>query len=81
MNYTLKQLKEIMNRNGGNLYLSGTQITSLPEGLTVGGWLDLRNTQITSCYHCNTFYEKTVFIIYIDVAICFANICVGHKIG
>jgi len=32
----------------GGLDLSGTQITSLPEGLTVGGWLDLRGTQITS---------------------------------
>ncbi len=48
MNFTLKELKEKMKRNGGNLYLSGTQITALPEGLTVGGWLDLRGTQITA---------------------------------
>ena len=32
----------------GYLYLQGTQITSLPEGLTVGGSLDLQGTQITS---------------------------------
>jgi len=33
---------------GGSLDLSGTGITSLPEGLSVGGWLDLRGTGITS---------------------------------
>jgi hypothetical protein len=33
---------------GGSLDLSGTAITSLPEGLTVGGSLDLRGTAITS---------------------------------
>ena len=27
--------------------LSGTHITSLPDGLTVGGWLDLAGTGIT----------------------------------
>lgn len=32
---------------GGSLCLSGTQITSLPEELTVGGWLNLSNTPIT----------------------------------
>jgi hypothetical protein len=31
----------------GDLNLSGTQITHLPEGLSVGGNLDLRGTQIT----------------------------------
>ena len=31
-----------------DLYLSGTQITALPEGLSVGGYLDLRGTQITA---------------------------------
>ena len=35
------------NHYSGYLYLEGTQITSLPEGLTVGGSLDLRGTQIT----------------------------------
>ena len=30
------------------LDLNGTQITTLPEGLTVGGWLDLNGTGITS---------------------------------
>lgn len=37
-----------MERDGGNLYLRGTQITSLPDNLTVGGWLDLSGTQITT---------------------------------
>ncbi len=32
---------------GGSLYLSGTGITSLPEGLTVGGYLYLSGTGIT----------------------------------
>lgn len=46
-NPTLEELKEIMERNGGYLYLRGcTGITSLPEGLTVGGSLDLRGTRI-----------------------------------
>ena len=48
MNFTLEQLKKKMARNGGWLYLSGTQITNLPEGLTVGGSLYLSGTQITN---------------------------------
>ena len=36
------------NYYNGYLYLSGTGITSLPEGLTVGGSLDLSGTGITS---------------------------------
>ena len=48
MKYTLKELKEKMKRNGGNLYLIGTQITALPEGLTLGGGLYLSGTQITN---------------------------------
>jgi len=32
----------------GDLYLRGTQITSLPDNLSVGGSLYLRGTQITS---------------------------------
>ena len=47
MNYTLEELKKMMEENEGNLNLSNTQITSLPEGLTVGGWLYLSGTQIT----------------------------------
>ncbi|WP_368666893.1 hypothetical protein, partial [Dysgonomonas sp. 511] len=35
-------------RYDGSLDLRGTQITSLPDNLTVGGSLDLRGTQITS---------------------------------
>ena len=33
---------------GGSLHLSGTQITALPENLTVGGSLHLRGTHITA---------------------------------
>ena len=50
-NYTLDELKKMMDRNGGGLDLSGTQITALPENLTVGGGLDLRGTQITDSTH------------------------------
>ena len=45
---TLEQAKKLMDRNGGWLDLSGTQITALPDNLTVGGSLDLRGTQITA---------------------------------
>ena len=48
MKLTLEKAQEIMNKNGGSLYLRGTKITSLPDNLTVGGWLDLSGTQITS---------------------------------
>ena len=48
MKLTLEQAQEMMERNGGNLYLSGTGITSLPDNLTVGGWLDLSGTGITT---------------------------------
>lgn len=40
--------KIMMNRSGGNLDLSGTGITSLPDNLTVGGSLYLRGTGITN---------------------------------
>ena len=47
--FTLEELNEMMEDNGGFLDLRGTQITALPEGLTVGGFLDLENcTQITA---------------------------------
>ena len=48
MDYTKQELEEMMKENGGWLDLSGTQITSLPEGLTVGGSLYLSGTLITS---------------------------------
>ena len=41
MNYTKQQVEKMMKRNGGSLYLSGTQIKTLPDNLTVGGSLDL----------------------------------------
>ena len=43
--------KDFVNKYGldveGSLYLRGTQITALPDNLTVGGYLDLEGTQIT----------------------------------
>ena len=48
MTYTLKELQEMMDKNNGNLDLSDTEISSLPEGLKVGGYLDLSHTPITS---------------------------------
>ena len=43
MTYTLEELQEMMDKNGGFLALRGcTGLTSLPENLTVGGFLDLR---------------------------------------
>jgi len=46
----MKDYEEILkNYNGeGDLNLSGTKITSLPEGLKVGGYLNLSYTKITS---------------------------------
>ena len=48
MEFTLEELKKMMEENGGSLDLRGTGITSLPDGLTVGGDLDLRDTGITT---------------------------------
>ena len=48
MEYTLEQLKKMMDANGGSLDLSDTPITSLPDGLTVGGSLVLGGTPIKS---------------------------------
>ena len=45
---TLSQAKEIMANNNGDLDLSGTSITVLPDNLTVNGFLDLSNTPITA---------------------------------
>ena len=48
MKLTLEEAKVLMDQNNGNLDLSGTQITALPDNLTVGGWLDLSGTEITA---------------------------------
>ncbi len=44
---SLKQVKELMAENNGNLNLAYSGITRLPDNLTVGGSLDLENTPIT----------------------------------
>ncbi|MBQ7913748.1 MAG: hypothetical protein IJ308_08450 [Clostridia bacterium] len=48
MNYTKQQLEKMMEENGGSLDLRDTQITALPDNLTVGGSLALSGTQITA---------------------------------
>ena len=49
MELTKKEAQEIMDRNEGNLDLTMRwNITALPEGLTVGGSLDLSGTGITA---------------------------------
>ena len=46
---TQKKIQQYTKDGGkGDLDLSGTPITSLPQGLTVGGYLNLSNTSITS---------------------------------
>ena len=50
MKYTIKELEKMMDEYG-SLYLRGTQITALPDNLTVGGYLDLRGTQINNPHH------------------------------
>ncbi len=47
MRLSIKTARKMMEAADGNLDLRGTGITSLPEGLTVGGWLDLSDTGIT----------------------------------
>jgi len=47
MKLTIETLNSMMDQ-WGNLYLSGTEITALPDGLTVGGGLDLSGTKITA---------------------------------
>ena len=47
MKLTLKAAEKMMDEDG-NLDLSGTGITTLPDNLAVGGWLDLRGTGITA---------------------------------
>lgn len=42
MKMVSEKAKKLMEENGGSLYLGGTGITTLPDGLTVGGYLDLK---------------------------------------
>ena len=46
MKLTMERAQAMMNKNGGSLNLSGTQITTLPDNLTVGDSLYLSGTQI-----------------------------------
>lgn len=47
MKLTLQEAKQIMKANNGNLdFKYHTEITELPEELTVGGCLNIRGTKI-----------------------------------
>ena len=49
MKLTLEQAEQMMKENNDSLNLHNREdITELPDNLTVGGYLDLRNTKITS---------------------------------
>ena len=49
---TQKKIQQYMKDGSkGDLDLKGTPITSLPQGLTVGGYIDLRNTPISKKYN------------------------------
>ena len=62
MRYTLEKLQDMMKENGGNLDLEGlTGITALPDGLTVGGYLDLRGTGITDESKVNRDFPKVIY--------------------
>lgn len=57
MELTMEQALEMMDEYGNlNLYRC-TGITSLPEGLTVGGWLDLSGTGITNTSMVNLLHD------------------------
>ena len=60
MTYTIEQLEQMMRENGGNLDLQFSDVTSLPNGLTVENDLDLRGTLITKLPDglivCGDFY-------------------------
>ena len=45
----------------GSLYLSGTGITALPDGLSVGGWLDLRGCKIKKSDIPDHLTDKAIF--------------------
>jgi hypothetical protein len=55
---------QIVLRGGkwtGSLNLSGTAITALPDGLSVGGYLDLSGTAITKNNINKKFLRKAIF--------------------
>jgi hypothetical protein len=65
---TNKKIQEyIKNGSKGNLDLSNTPITSLPDNLTrVGGSLDLQNTKITSLPN-NLTVEGSLYLRYTPI--------------
>ena len=50
MKLTLEMAQKMMD-DDGNLDLSGSSITSLPDNLTVGGWLDHRGNRKNTLPH------------------------------
>ena len=58
MTYTLEELQKMMDENGGWLDLRGcTSLTSLPEGLTVGGSLHLEGGKISNPTACRRLVD------------------------
>ena len=60
MKLTLEEAQKRMEENNGNLNLSNTPITALPEGLTVSGDLDLSGTPITTLPESSTVGWKII---------------------
>lgn len=50
-NPTKEELELMAEQNGGNLNLRRTQITALPDNLTIGGSLELAGMHITNEHH------------------------------
>lgn len=59
MKMTIEEAKRLMAKSGGGLDLRWTQITALPDNLTVGGWLDLSGTQISTRAQILTSRERS----------------------
>ena len=81
-NPTLEELNEIIEKNGGWLDLSGTQITALPDNLTVGGWLYLSGKSITDTKNIKQLHNGD----YVDGKYLYADniltlINKTHKVG
>ena len=79
MKLTLEEAKRLMKENDGNLNLIGTRITSLPDGLTVGGSLYLSGTQITSLPDGLTV-GGSLYLIGTQITSLPDNLKIGNKI-
>ena len=77
---TNKKIQEyIKNGSKGDLDLSNTPITSLPENLKVGGSLDLANTKITSLPD-NLTVEGSLYLANTPITSLPENLTVGDDL-